>query len=100
MTFYRWQEKDLILSCHLQPRASRDEFSGLHGESLKVRIKAPPVEGKANAYLVKFIARQFGVSKRDVTIISGELSREKRLRIATPDILPESLNSACQKTLK
>lgn len=92
MTFYRWQESDLLISCHLQPRASKDEFSGLHGESLKIRIKAPPVEGKANGYLVKFLAKQFGVSKRDVTIISGELSREKRVRITCPTKLPEDLN--------
>ena len=91
MEFYRWQEGDLIIACHLQPRASRDEFSGLHGESLKIRIKAPPVDGKANDYLVKFLAKQFGVSKRDVTIIGGELSREKRVRIANPGILPERL---------
>ena len=92
MTFFRWQESDLLISCHLQPRASKDEFSGLHGESLKIRIKAPPVEGKANSYLVKFLAKQFGVSKRDVTIISGELSREKRVRIIDPMKLPKELN--------
>ena len=92
MAFYRWQGKDLMIACHLQPRASKDQFSGLHGESLKVRIKAPPVEGKANAYLIKFLAKQFGVSKRDVIILGGELSWEKRLMIVAPTIIPESLD--------
>ncbi|MCL6269690.1 DUF167 family protein [Sansalvadorimonas sp. 2012CJ34-2] len=94
MSFYRWQGEDLIIACHLQPRASKDEFCGLHGESLKVRIKAPPVEGKANAYLIKFLAKQFGVTKRDIEIISGELSREKRVRIADPQKLPEQIEIA------
>ncbi|CAM3774243.1 DUF167 family protein [Parendozoicomonas haliclonae] len=91
MSFYRWQGDDLIIACHLQPRASKDEFSGLHGDSLKIRIKAPPVEGKANGYLIKFLASQFGVSKRDVKIISGDLSREKRVAISSPEKLPAEL---------
>ena len=91
MTYYRWQGDDLILSCPLQPKAKTDDFCGLHGESLKVRIKAPPVDGKANSYLVKFIAKAFGVAKSKVTIISGELSREKRLKISSPEKIPEGL---------
>ena len=94
MSFYRWQEDSLIIACHLQPRASKDEFCGPHGDSLKVRIKAPPVEGRANSYLVKFLAKQFGVSKRDVEIIGGELSREKRVRITGPEKLPQELKIA------
>jgi uncharacterized protein (TIGR00251 family) len=48
---------------HIQPKASRDEWSGLHGERLKLRIKAPPVDGKANAYLIGFLAKEFGINK-------------------------------------
>ncbi len=92
MSFYRWQDKSLIIICHLQPRASKDEFAGLHGESVKIRIKAPPVDGKANAYLIGFLAKQFGVAKRDITILSGELSREKKVRIDHPDKIPKALN--------
>lgn len=92
MSYYRWQDDDLIISCHLQPKAKTDEFSGLHGESLKIRIKAPPVDGKANAYLQKFLAKAFGVSKSRVQIISGELSREKRVKIEAPEKIPAVLN--------
>jgi len=63
MPFYRWDGDDLILDCHLQPKASRDEFAGLHGERLKIRLTAPPVEGKANAHLLAFLAAAFGVAK-------------------------------------
>ncbi|MRI32575.1 YggU family protein [Endozoicomonas sp. OPT23] len=92
MSYYRWQNDDLILQLHLQPKAKTDDFCGLHGESLKVRIKAPPVDGKANAYLTKFMAKAFGVSKSKVVIESGELSREKRVRIISPVKIPEGLS--------
>lgn len=85
---YQWTDGDLLLVCHLQPKASKSEFSGLHGDALKVRIQAPPIEGKANSELVKFLAKQFGVSKSAVSIISGELNRHKRVRITQPQRLP------------
>ncbi len=85
---YQWADGDLLLVCHLQPKASKSEFSGLHGDALTVRIQAPPVEGKANSELVKFLAKQFGVSKSAVSIISGELNRHKRVRITQPQRLP------------
>ena len=88
MSHFQWADGDLILVCHLQPNASRSEFAGLHGDALKIRIQAPPVEGKANAELVKFLAKAFGVGKRDIEIISGELNRHKRVRIIAPAKLP------------
>ncbi|MBO3278293.1 DUF167 domain-containing protein [Pseudomonas schmalbachii] len=91
MSFYRWDGEDLILDCHLQPKASRDEFAGLHGERLKIRLTAPPVEGKANAHLMAFLAKAFGVPKSAVQLISGELNRQKRVRIPRPTRLPEEL---------
>ncbi len=91
MNWFQWQAEDLILHCHLQPNASKDEFAGLHGESLKIRIKAPPVDGKANAHLVKYLAKQFGVAKNAVIIIKGELTREKRVKILTPKQIPDGL---------
>lgn len=89
MSYFRWDDGDLILDCHLQPAARSDEFAGLHGERLKIRLTAPPVEGKANAHLMAFLAKAFGVSKREVSLISGELNRQKRVRISSPKKLPE-----------
>ena len=63
--------------------------TGLHGERLKIRLTAPPVEGKANAYLMAFLAKAFGVSKSQVSLISGELNRQKRVRINAPKKLPD-----------
>lgn len=90
--WYRWDGEDLILACHLQPKASRDEFAGLHGDRLKIRLTAPPVEGKANAHLMAFLAKAFGVPKSQVSLESGELNRQKRVRIARPQCLPEGVD--------
>lgn len=88
MSYFRWDGEDLILDCHLQPKASSDEFAGLHGERLKIRLTAPPVEGKANAHLLAFLGKAFGVAKSQVSLISGELNRQKRVRIQRPQKLP------------
>ena len=89
--FYRWQGDDLVLSCHLQPKASCDEFAGEHGERLKIRITAPPVDGKANAHLIGFLAEQFGVAKQAVVIERGDTGRQKTVRIESPARLPPQL---------
>lgn len=91
MSWYRWDGQDLLLDCHLQPKASRDEFAGLHGERLKIRLTAPPVEGKANAQLLAFLAAAFAVSKSQVSLESGQQSRQKRVRIKQPQRLPAEL---------
>lgn len=88
--WYRWEGPDLLLHVRVQPRASRDEIVGPQGEHLKVRISAPPVEGKANIHLAKFIAKAFGVARSRVYLLSGETGREKRLRITSPAVLPQN----------
>ena len=91
MDGYRGDGEDLLLAVHLQPKASKDEFAGLHGDRLKIRLTAPPVEGKANAHLMAFLAKAFGVPKNQVSLESGELNRQKRVRIARPQRFPEGL---------
>ncbi len=90
--WYQWDNADLILHCRLQPKASTDEFVGDHGDELKIRITAPPVDGKANAHLLGFVAKAFGVSKSQVIIEKGELGRSKRVRIQAPTKIPAKLN--------
>ena len=89
MSYFRWDGADLLLDCHLQPKASKDEFAGLHGDALKIRISAPPIDGRANAQLLAFIAKAFGVAKSQVSLDSGDSSRQKRVRIQAPRQLPE-----------
>jgi uncharacterized protein (TIGR00251 family) len=81
-----FEEKDdhLILTIRVIPRASKDAIQGLIGDALKVRIQAPPVEGKANAHLVKFLSRHWRIPRGSIEILSGETGRNKRLRINHP----------------
>jgi len=72
---------DVVLDLHVQPGAKRTEVAGMHGDRLKVRLAAPPVDGAANDELVRFVAEAFGVPRRDVTIVSGTTSRRKRVRV-------------------
>lgn len=89
--FYRWDAEQLILECHLQPGARGEGFAGLHGERLKIRIAAPPVEGKANERLLAFLAAAFGVPKSHVSLLQGASSRHKRVGISRPVTLPVEL---------
>jgi len=79
----------LQLTLHVQPGASRTEVAGTHGDALKVRLTAPPVDGKANAELLRFLAEAFGVPRRNVTLVRGETSRAKVVRIAHPAARPD-----------
>lgn len=71
----------MILELHVQAGASRTEFAGKHGERLKVRLQARAVDGKANDALIEFLAGHFGVPRRNVRIVSGLKSRQKRVQI-------------------
>ena len=79
----------LILTLHVQPGARRTEIAGLYGDALKIRLAAPPVDGKANAELVRFLAGAFGVAQRAVTLLRGETSRQKTVRIEAPRLRPD-----------
>ena len=91
--YLKKQGEDLLLRLVLQPKASRDKFVGLLGEELKVAITAPPVDGKANAHLIKFLSKQFKVAKSDITVEKGQLSRHKLVRVHHPKQIPACLNN-------
>jgi uncharacterized protein len=65
------------VTIRVQPRASANEMAGIHGDALKVRLTAPPVDGAANDALVEFLSGTFGIPVRDVTIVAGSSSRSK-----------------------
>lgn len=87
----RWDGKDLLLAVYIQPRASRDEITGQHGEALRIRIAAPPVDGEANAALCRFLADVFGVAKSAVSVEGGQSGRRKTVRIREPRVLPTEI---------
>ncbi len=69
------------LSVLVQPRASRSRIVGEHDGMLKIQLAAPPVDGEANAALIELLARLLGVPKRQISLVSGEASRRKRVRV-------------------
>ena len=75
-------EGGLEIAIHAQPRASRSEVVSLHGDSLKVRLAAPPVEGAANAELIRVVAKVLGVPKTLVDVIRRRSGRSKVVRVA------------------
>lgn len=87
--FYEWQDNKLILRIKVQPRASKDEIAEILGNSLKIRITAPPIDGKANQHLLDYLAKLFKVAKSRITLLSGETGREKRVSIDNPQQLPD-----------
>lgn len=79
---FMWECREgLFIRIHCQPRAKRTEVAGTFGESLKVRLKSPPVDGKANQEAQSLLADIFNVSRGDVTLVKGERSREKAFLI-------------------
>lgn len=70
-----------MIDVRVQPRSSRSEIAGTHGERLRIRLQAPPVDGRANAALVEFLATTFDVPRACVSIEHGLAGRDKRVRI-------------------
>jgi hypothetical protein len=69
------------IQLHIQPRATRTEVAGTFGDCLKVRLKSPPVDGAANAELVRFLAERLGVARVDVELVAGHSGRRKTVRV-------------------
>lgn len=86
----RSKESSVTLEVLIQPRSARDEIVGVHDGRLKIKISAPPVEGKANERLIEMVAKALGVPKSSVEIVRGKSSKLKTLKISGID------NEACE----
>ena len=91
LAWYHCSEDCITLILHVQPGAKKTAVAGLHGDALKIRLAAPPVEGRANEALLRFIADFFKVPLRNVELKQGELSRHKRVEVRGSQIKAESL---------
>src|SRR5262249_57968239 len=80
-----------LLAVHVQPGAKNTAVAGPHGDALKIRIAAPPVDGRANAVLEEFIAAALGVPERCVSVVKGAATRRKTVQGAAPQADPELL---------
>lgn len=88
MGWHTWHGASLVLNLHIQPRARQAGIEGLHGERLRLRLGAPPVDGKANQALIGLLAAEFGVPRRAVRIAQGEHAMLKTVAVDTPRVLP------------
>lgn len=74
--------KGVLISLHILPRGKKTEIIGIHGSSLKVKVSAPPSDGKANDELISFFSKEFKIAKSKIYIKYGEFSKQKVLEIA------------------
>jgi uncharacterized protein (TIGR00251 family) len=89
--WYRRNGAVITLTLHVQPCAKRSEIIGLHGEALKIKLAAPPIEGRANDALLIFMADLFAVPLRNTELKQGAQSRHKVVAITGSKVEPESL---------
>lgn len=89
--WYQRDAKTITIHVYVQPGAKHSEIAGFHDQALKIRLNAPPIEGRANDALLKFIAQLFEVPKRQVLLKRGDKSRHKTLIVSDSFIDPEDL---------
>lgn len=82
MSWFSIQDEAIELDVIVVPRASKNRVVGLHDDRVKIQLNAPPVDGEANAALVRLLCKQLGLRKADVEIVSGQTGRRKRVRLA------------------
>lgn len=83
-----WDGETLVLNILGTPSAKLDVIGKVKGNQLKVSVTAAPVAGRATDHMVKFLAREFGVAAKDITVVFGRMNINKQLRIAAPKTLP------------
>ncbi|MDD5304817.1 MAG: DUF167 family protein [Elusimicrobia bacterium] len=87
-SFCVWDGDTLVLNILGKPSASRDAIGKVKGNQLKVSVTATPVAGKATDHMVRFLAKEFGVSAKDITVVYGRFNVNKQVRIKSPQKLP------------
>lgn len=92
--WYHWKGEDLVLAIHLQPGSARDTLAGIHGERLKIKVTAAPIDGRANDHLIRYLAGVFDVPRSRVDLLAGHNSRSKRVRIRRPVRFPDEIKAA------
>lgn len=91
MKYLQERGEDVWLQVHVQPGAKNTAWAGEYGERIKIRLNAPPVEGRANLALTAWLAKEFGFAARDVSVIKGETSRGKTVCFTTARIKYEQM---------
>lgn len=79
---YKVTKDGVVLSIRLLPRSSRCEIAGIQDENLKIKITAPPVEGRANEECIRFLSEWLGVRKSRISIVAGHKSKNKKIAVS------------------
>ncbi|MGR8932512.1 MAG: DUF167 domain-containing protein [Gammaproteobacteria bacterium] len=88
-SFCAWDGDVLVLNVLGTPSAKRDVIGKAKGAQLKISVTAAPEDGKATDYMVRFLAKEFGVTIKDIEVVFGQYNINKQLRITLPKRLPE-----------
>ena len=88
MDFIREHARGILLQVFVQPRASKDLIVGLHGDLLKIKVAAPPVDGQANKRCIQFLAKCLSVPRSRLQIIAGQNSRNKKILLKSEQTPP------------
>jgi uncharacterized protein len=83
LPFLEIQPEGLVITIYVQPRSSGNRITGIHGQALKVKLTAPPVDGAANKMCIDYLAKALQVPKTSIEMLSGQTGRNKRLLIRT-----------------
>ncbi len=85
--WYEVRDSFIIFNIKAQPASGKNEILDVCGEAIKVKIKAPPVDGAANKEIIKFFSKRFKVPKSEILFISGLKSKQKRLKLPYNEII-------------
>ena len=91
-TFCAWEGEILVLNILGTPSAKKDAIGKAKGNQLKVSVTAAPVAGKATDHMVKFLAKEFGVTPKEIEVVFGRFNVNKQLRITAPKSLPSVIS--------
>jgi uncharacterized protein (TIGR00251 family) len=96
-TWYHWQDQHtVVLNLHVQPGARKSTLAGMYGNHLKIRIRAPAIDNRANEELISFLAHEMDVPSRQIQLLQGRHGRHKRLTIVRPGrLLADMTAPAC-----
>lgn len=90
-TFYAWEGDILVLNILGTPSAKRDAIGKVKGHQLKISVTAAPVAGKATDHMVRFLAKEFGITTSDIEVVYGRMNVNKQLRFKAPKDLPSCI---------
>lgn len=85
MSWITEKPEGIVITIFVQPRASRNVIAGLHGDALKIKLTAPPVDNAANKMCLQFLAKCLNISKSSLEIVSGQTSRKKQILLRDTD---------------